>query len=110
MLILLAVYLAGMGARVLQGYLMGWVGQNTLARLRGEIFGKLQRLSLRYFDKHEAGDLMSRLVNDVDTINNLLSMGLVQVAGGAALPGGHRRSPCSRSTGRWRWPPAPSSR
>ncbi|MHB1158904.1 MAG: ABC transporter ATP-binding protein [Chloroflexota bacterium] len=82
MLLLLAVYLAGLGARMLQGYLMGWVGQNTLAGLRGEIFGKLQRLSLRYFDKHDAGDLMSRLVNDVDTINNLLSMGLVQAMAG----------------------------
>ncbi|MGE5618907.1 MAG: ABC transporter ATP-binding protein [Sphingomonadaceae bacterium] len=82
MLLLLAVYLAGVGARMLQGYLMGWVGQHTLARLRSEIFAKLQRLSLRYFDKHDAGDLMSRLVNDVDTINNLLSMGLVQALAG----------------------------
>jgi len=82
MLLLLAVYLAGLGSRMLQGYLMGWVGQNTLARVRGEIFRKLQRLSLRYFDKHDSGDLMSRLVNDVDTINNLLSMGLVQAISG----------------------------
>ena len=83
MLLLLGVYLAGLGARMLQGYLMGWVGQNTLALLRGKIFHKLQRLSLQYFDKHDAGDLMSRLVNDVDTINNLLSMGLVQAISGA---------------------------
>jgi len=82
MLLLLAVYLAGLGSRMIQGYLMGWVGQNTLARVRGEIFRKLQRLSLRYFDKHDSGDLMSRLVNDVDTINNLLSMGLVQAISG----------------------------
>ncbi len=82
MLILLAVYLAGMGGRVLQGYLMGWAGQNVLARLRREIFDKLQRLSLSYFDRHDAGDLMSRLVNDVDTINSLLSMGLVQSLAG----------------------------
>lgn len=82
MLLLLAVYLAGLGARMLQGYLMGWVGQNTLARLRSEIFSKLHRLSLRYFDKHDAGELMSRLVNDVDTINNLLTMGLVQALAG----------------------------
>ncbi len=82
MLLLLGVYLAGLGSRMLQGYLMGWVGQTTLSQLRGEIFGKLHRLSLRYFDKHDAGDMMSRLVNDVDTINNLLSMGLVQAISG----------------------------
>ncbi len=88
MLLLLAVYLAGMGGRVAQGYMMGWVGQNTLARIRNEIFAKLQRLSLHYFDRHDSGDLMSRLVNDVDTINNLLSMGLVQsLAGLLSLAG-----------------------
>jgi len=82
MLLLLGVYLMGVGARMLQGYLMGWVGQQILARLRVEIFQKLQRLSLSYFDKHDAGDLMSRLVNDVDVINNLLTMGLVQALAG----------------------------
>ncbi len=82
MLILLGVYLGGMGSRVLQGYLMGWIGQRTLARIRTDIFDKLQRLSLSYFDRHDAGDLMSRLVNDVDTINNLLSIGLVQSLAG----------------------------
>ncbi len=88
MLILLGVYLAGVGARMLQGYLMGWVGQNTLKDIRRSIFRKLQRLSLSYFDRRDAGDLMSRLVNDVDTINTLLSMGLVQsVAGLLSLVG-----------------------
>jgi ATP-binding cassette subfamily B multidrug efflux pump len=77
MLLLLGTYVGAMLSRVLQGYLMGWVAQNTLARVRGEIFRKLQRLHMSYFDKHDSGDLMSRLVNDVDTINNLLSMGLV---------------------------------
>jgi ATP-binding cassette, subfamily B, multidrug efflux pump len=77
MLLLLASYVGAMVSRVLQGYLMGWVAQSTLARIRREIFRKLQRLHMSYFDKHDSGDLMSRLVNDVDTINNLLSMGLV---------------------------------
>ena len=82
MLLLLGAYVGAMLSRVFQGYLMGWVGQKTLARIRGEIFRKLQRLHMSYFDKHDAGDLMSRLVNDVDTINNLLSMGLVQSLAG----------------------------
>ncbi|HEX9017415.1 MAG TPA: ABC transporter ATP-binding protein [Chloroflexota bacterium] len=81
MLLLLGSYVGGMAARVFQGYLMGWIAQNTLAKVRGQIFRKLQRLPMAYFDKHDAGDLMSRLVNDVDTINNLLSMGLVMSLG-----------------------------
>lgn len=82
MLVLLGVYLAGMLGRMLQTYMMGWVGQNVLARLRAQIMGKIQRLSLGYFDRHDAGDLMSRLVNDVETINTLLTMGLVQALAG----------------------------
>ncbi len=82
MLLLLGSYVGAMLSRVLQGYLMGWVGQMALARIRGEIIRKIQRLHISYFDKHDAGDLMSRLVNDVDTINNLLSMGLVQALAG----------------------------
>jgi ATP-binding cassette subfamily B protein/subfamily B ATP-binding cassette protein MsbA len=76
MLFLLGSYVASTLSRIFQGYLMGWVAQNTLARIRGQIFRKIQRLPVGYFDKHDAGDLMSRLVNDVDTINTLLSMGL----------------------------------
>ena len=43
---------------------------------------KVQKLSLSYFDKHDAGDLMSRLVNDVDVLNQFLSQGFVQFIGG----------------------------
>ncbi|MGQ9675075.1 MAG: ABC transporter ATP-binding protein [Chloroflexota bacterium] len=79
---LTAVYVAGMVARMLQSYLMGWVSQMTLAKLRVSIFEALQNLSLKFFDKHEAGDLMSRLVNDVEVINAVLTQGLVQALGG----------------------------
>lgn len=82
MAVLLGVYVAGLVARILQTYLMGWVAQMTLARLRLSIFEALQRQSLRFFDRHEAGDLMSRLVNDVEVINTVLSQGLVQALGG----------------------------
>jgi len=82
MLFLFASYLIGMLARVYQGWLMGWVAQRTLASLRLDIFEALQKQSLKFFDKHEAGDLMSRLVNDVETINNVLNMGLTQALGG----------------------------
>lgn len=82
MLLLLLAYVVGMAARAAQQYLMGWVGQQSLRNLRTSIFRAIQRQSLRFFDKHEAGDLMSRLVNDVEVINSLLSQGLAQTIGG----------------------------
>ena len=82
MLLLLATYLVSLVTMAGQFYLMGWVGQKVLARMRNEIFAKMQALSLSYFDRHDAGDLMSRLTNDVDVLNQLLSGGLVQMLGG----------------------------
>ena len=81
MILLLAVYLAGWAASRFQLILMGIVGQRTLSRLRVDIFATIQRLSLRFFDQHPAGDLMSRLVNDTDVLSQLLSQGLAQVLG-----------------------------
>ena len=65
-----------------QFYYVGIMGQEVMARIRSEIFVKVQKLSLSYFDKHDAGDLMSRLVNDVDVLNQFLSQGFVQFIGG----------------------------
>jgi len=48
-----------------QFYFVGNIGQEIMAELRKDVFHKAQRLSLSYFDKNDAGDLMSRLVNDV---------------------------------------------
>ena len=80
MLILLAVYLLNWGASFGQFYLMVQVGQRLLYNLREQIFARLQFLSLSFFDRHEAGDLMSRLTNDTDAINTVLSGGVVQFA------------------------------
>ncbi len=82
MLLLVGAYALGSATFAGQAYLMGWIGQEVLARLRREIFAKIQRLSLSYFDRHEAGDLMSRLVNDVDVLNQFLSQGFIQLIGG----------------------------
>jgi ATP-binding cassette subfamily B protein/subfamily B ATP-binding cassette protein MsbA len=81
-LILLGTYLLGVVTMGGQFYLMGWVGQKVLASLRDEIFAKIQALPLSYFDRHDAGDLMSRLTNDVDVLNQLLGGGLVQMLSG----------------------------
>jgi ATP-binding cassette subfamily B protein/subfamily B ATP-binding cassette protein MsbA len=82
MLLLLGTYGLGLVTMSGQFYLMGWVGQNVLAHVRDEIFAKIQTLPLSYFDRHDAGDMMSRLTNDVDVLNQLLSNGLVQMLGG----------------------------
>ncbi|HMP40896.1 MAG TPA: ABC transporter ATP-binding protein [Roseiflexaceae bacterium] len=81
MLLLLLTYLIGAVASRYQFLYMGEIGQRTLAYMRHEIFTTLQRLSLRFFDRQPAGDLMSRLLNDTDVLNQLFGQGLVQVLG-----------------------------
>ncbi|MFC2054191.1 ABC transporter ATP-binding protein [Chloroflexota bacterium] len=85
MLLLLAVYVAGWAARYGEFYGMILVGNRVLYKLRTEIFDRVQTLSLKFFDQHEAGDLMSRLTNDVDTIGQVLNVGLIQTLSSAML-------------------------
>jgi ATP-binding cassette subfamily B protein/subfamily B ATP-binding cassette protein MsbA len=80
MLLLLLLYAAGALASRAQFYLLGVVGQRALAGLRVRLFDKFQRLPLSYFDRHPLGDLMSRVVNDVGTLNQLFSQGFAQLA------------------------------
>ncbi len=56
-----------------QSVLMVQVAQHTVRELRQDVFDMLQTLSLRYFDRHPHGDLMSRLTNDVENVNAVLS-------------------------------------
>jgi ABC-type multidrug transport system fused ATPase/permease subunit len=79
MLLLLAAYLLNWAATASQFYLMTLVGQRVLLHMRTQIFERIQILSLRFFDQHEAGDLMSRLVNDTQVINQVLSGGIVRL-------------------------------
>ena len=62
----------------LQTYLMAAVSQNTVRQLREELFAKLQTLPLVYFDARPHGELMSRLTNDVEVINNTLNQSITQ--------------------------------
>jgi len=64
-----------------QQFLLSWVGQSVLANLRSELFYHLQHLSLGYHDNHIVGVTVSRVMNDVATINELLSQGLVTLSG-----------------------------
>ncbi len=81
MLALFGVYLAGMLAMRFQIYLIASTGQRVLADLRAQIMQKVQALSLQFIEDKEAGDLMSRLVNDIDAINSFFSQALTQSIG-----------------------------
>ena len=76
-----ATFLIAWGAGYVQTYQLSWTGQKVLAILRSELFKHLQRLSQSYYDKNEAGAVMSRVTNDVGVINDMLSVGLLTVAG-----------------------------
>jgi ABC-type multidrug transport system fused ATPase/permease subunit len=80
MLLLLGSYLINWATTAGQFYLMTLVGQRVLLRMRTQIFERIQTLSLSFFDRHEAGDLMSRLVNDTGVINQVFSFGIVRVS------------------------------
>lgn len=81
MLLLLAVYLTGALAMRGQIRLIGGIGQLVLASLRQRLFERLLRVPLTFFDRRPVGDLMSRVTNDVDTLNQFLSQGLTQLLG-----------------------------
>jgi ABC-type multidrug transport system fused ATPase/permease subunit len=71
-----------------QRYLLSWVGQRVLATLRQRLFDHLQRLALSYHDKNIIGVTVSRVINDVSVINDLLSQGLITLIGDTILLGG----------------------
>ena len=66
-------------------YLMSWAGQHVLKGLRVTVFKHLHRLSLSYYAENEAGNVMSRITNDMDTIQQAISFVLVQVLSGSLL-------------------------
>ena len=65
----------------LLSYTTGWIGQRTIFDLRMEIFNHLQRLALRFFDKNPTGRLVTRVTNDVESLNEMYSSGIVLVFG-----------------------------
>jgi ABC-type multidrug transport system fused ATPase/permease subunit len=69
-------------------YILSWVGQRVLANLRSALFRHLQQLSLGYHDTHIVGVTVSRLMNDVATINELLSQGVITLFGDALVLAG----------------------
>ncbi len=79
LVILGIIYALGATAQYLQQRIMLNISQNTLNVLRKDLFDHLQDLPIKYFDTHTHGELMSRFTNDVDTIREAISQGLIQV-------------------------------
>ena len=72
------IFAAGMLASFLQQFLMVSVSQGTQKTIRDEMFSKMQRLPLRYFDSNTAGNIMSRYTSDIDTLRQMISQSIPQ--------------------------------
>jgi ATP-binding cassette subfamily B protein len=79
--ILLCMFLAALFTSHKQTTLMGGVGQRMLFTLRNSIFNKLQQLPVGFFNQNKAGDLISRVNNDTDKLNQFFSQSLMQFIG-----------------------------
>ena len=75
---LLVIYVIAFGTNYWQTFLMGGVGQRTLFKLRNAVFNKLQELPVAFFNQNKAGDLISRINNDTDKLNQFFSQSLMQ--------------------------------
>jgi ATP-binding cassette subfamily B protein len=69
------------GATYVQTYLVGWVGQRVLQDLRIQLFAHLQTLSVSFYSRRQAGVIISRLTNDVQALDQLVSDGVVTLFG-----------------------------
>jgi ATP-binding cassette subfamily B protein len=67
------------GMSYVQTYLTGWVGERILADLRNHLFDRLQELSLGFFERNRAGVIISRLTNDVEAIDQLVTDGVTSL-------------------------------
>lgn len=90
-LVVVAFLVAGVAAFALSGlqtYFTGWVGERALADLRIELFEHLQRLSLGYYERNRTGAIVSRITNDVEALDQLLTDGIASlVQNGLVLAG-----------------------
>ncbi|MDR1504247.1 MAG: ABC transporter ATP-binding protein/permease [Prevotella sp.] len=85
LLVLAAIYLAGVIATYIQYILLNKIGQNTVTRMRTDLFKKMEQLPVKYFDTHQHGDLMSRYTNDIDQISTALTDSLSDMLSSALM-------------------------
>ncbi len=79
--LLLAVYISNNLFGAFSAWTMARVSQSALRDLRRDLFTHLQRLPLKFFDTHPAGELMSRLTNDIEAINQAVSQNVIAMLG-----------------------------
>lgn len=84
-LVVLSIYMAGSIASYVQVRTMGGVGRRVLYHLRNALFLKLQDLPVAFFNQNKAGDLISRLNNDTDKLNQFVAQSLMQFVGSTFL-------------------------
>src|SRR5436305_2343557 len=80
--------LANWGMTYVETYMTGWVGERILADLRAQLFGHLQSLSLGFYERNRAGVLISRMTNDVEAIDQLVTDGVTTLAQSTLLLSG----------------------
>ena len=78
-LLMLLVYAFGIVCSYLQSRIMVTISQRALRNMRNELFGKMQRLPIRFFDTNNHGDLMSRYTNDLDAVGEMLNNTIPQL-------------------------------
>jgi ATP-binding cassette subfamily B protein len=84
-ILLFVVYVMGVIAAYFQTLRMGTVGRSVLFKMRNELFTKLQELPIAFFNQNKTGDLISRINNDTDKLNQFFSQALVQFVGNSFL-------------------------
>jgi len=87
-LLYLGALVGAMGSVYLQMYAVSILGQRVILALRREMFARMQRLPVVFFDRTPTGRLMTRLTSDVEALQELLSSGLVSTVGDAAVLAG----------------------
>jgi ATP-binding cassette subfamily B protein len=83
-----ALALANWGMTYVETYMTGWVGERILADLRSQLFAHLQSLSLGFYEQNRAGVLISRMTNDVEAIDQLVTDGVTTLAQSTLLLSG----------------------
>jgi len=84
----LALYIGNWLFSYWQTYFISWAGQNVIYTLRQKMFEHLQRMSFSFYDNIEVGRIMSRVTNDVNALNELVSSGILNVINDTFMLGG----------------------
>ena len=78
-MIMACIYAVGIVAQYLQSRVMIGISQHAIFKIRNELFAKIQKLPVRFYDTNNHGDIMSRFTNDVDAVGEMLNNTVVQI-------------------------------